>query len=161
MRYKEFGLPTKSHIKKFLIYLYGDPPAINLDTHHGFFIISTLSSTMEPRATGLYLDIGNRRFKEQVEIHIPFHFSNSIKKNPSLLTIALINRYLEDEFDHFLFEFVKNDWRRGKEIKKSIEKFADILLLELEKDVTLDALVKMEHRYWTKKERLANKIAIL
>lgn len=159
MKHLQFPLPCKPYIKKFLSFLYGDPAVINLNTDHGFFIISALSSTMEPKVTRLYLDLSNKRYNDRITLYIPHHFSTNIKTNPSELTSALINRYLENEFDKMLHEFVKNNWQRDTKIKFIIEKFAVRIGLEPDADITIENLLMMEWRYFKKNKKLLEQVA--
>ena len=69
--------------------------------------------------------------------------------------IIAINRYLEDLFIEDLYRYCKDnikmrDWRPG--IEQAICNFCDIHGIEIDTDITLDALKKAEYRYRIKQK---------
>ena len=148
MSHFKFILPVKTYIRKYIEANYGEPTFIDLSTDIGFTILNTLASRLESKIGRGNIDIFQNRFVDKVEFKIPFHYLSLTKREVSPQTIVLLNRLLENKFDHDMNSFITNSRvPYGTQIKTGIEIFTSNNNIELEVDVTFEALSKSLYRY--------------
>lgn len=148
MNHFKFILPVKTYIRKYIESSYGDPTIINLSTDVGFVVLNTLASRMENKLGKGNIDLFQNRFVDKVIFRIPFHYFSLTKKEVSPHTVVLLNRYFENKFDHDMNVFISNsNVPYGTQIKTGIEKFLAIHNIEMDVDVTYEALSKSLYRY--------------
>ena len=143
-----FVLPSKTHIKKFITSTHGDPIRLDLKTDIGFVILATLTSRLDGkcgRGSGL-IDHWQDRYKDKIIFKIPFHYLDISRKEVSPYTFALLNRYFENQFEAELNRHIQKSIAGGNTIKKGIENFMDHYGIELEEDISYDAVKKAEYR---------------
>lgn len=141
-------LPVKPYIKKYLTNLYGDPILLDFSSNIGFIILTSLTSTLDSKLFSYYGFRGDlKRFSQSVSIKIPVHYFDICNNELSFRQVALINRYFEDRFEEEMCSYVINDVTRGFEKKVSIQNFCIFHNVELDTDISSDAIVKMEYRF--------------
>lgn len=141
-----FILPSKTYIKKYITALHGDPIIITLNTDFGFVVLNTLASRIESKAWRGCIDIWQNRYSDQVTFQIPFHYFSITKKEVSPFTIGLLNRYFENKFEEELYREITKYRSAGNTYKKSIELFLTQYKIDLEIDISYDAIIKAEYR---------------
>ncbi len=151
-------LPVKPHMKKYLTHRYGSPIHISLDSNIGFIVLSALTSTLDSKLSSFYHLRGNKRFTQQVELKIPFHYLSICETELSCLQVSLINRYFEDRFEEELSSYASHQVATGIENKTAIEKFCQLHNVELDTDISSDAIIKMEYRFRKKNLQLISRI---
>lgn len=156
MHWFTFHLPVKTYIKKYLTTQYGDPIHVTLTNDIGFVILNTLASRLESKACRGYLDLWQKRYNDKIIFRIPFHYFSITKKEISPLTFVLLNRYFENKFDEDLHQFVSLKRPQGITNKRSIEIFLDKFSIDLDIDISTDAMKKAEYRY---RKRITEKIS--
>jgi hypothetical protein len=147
MKHFTFRLPVKKYIQKYLTTLYGETIQANMDTDIGFVVLNTLASRIEGKVSRGY----NKQFENinlgQITFIVPFHYYYLTKKELSVHTSILLNRYFENRFEEDFVRYIQlvdlGGW--GK-YKKAIEGFAKLYNIEMEEDISFDGLKKMEYR---------------
>ena len=150
MHWFTFHLPVKSYIKKYLVSNYGDPIILTLNSDIGFIVLNTLSSRLETKLTrgckGC-IDIFQNRYTDKVIFRIPYHYFSITKKEVEASTVYLLNRYFENSFEKEMYKFVSDKNNQHFSRKKRLELFIGHYNIEIETDITADALIKAEYRY--------------
>lgn len=156
MQHFTFILPCKTHIKKFVTATLGAPIIVDLKTDTGFVILSTLTSRLEGKVPRGSIDHWEDRYKDKLTFRIPIHYFSISKKETSPFTFVLLNRYFENLFEKEFNIFVGKKKNEGATIKKCIEDFLDQYGIDLEIDISFDAIKKSEWRY---RKTLSNKVS--
>ena len=155
-----FRLPVKKYIQKYLTTMYGPTIPATMETDIGFVVLNTLASRLESQVCRGY----NKQFDNgkngDITFTIPFHYFYLTKKELSIHTAILLNRYFENKFEEELSRFVhsRNTEGWGK-YKKAIEDFAAFYNIEIEEDISFDGLKKMEYRH--RKKNIENSLCRL
>lgn len=148
MNHFKLTLPVKPYIRKYLAVLYGDPIIINLNTDIGFAVLNALASRMEFKISKGNIDLFQNRFTDEIELRIPIHYFSLTKKDVSSNTIVLLNRYLEYKFDLELkVHLATSKVPYGTTVKKGIELFLSIYNIEMDVDITYEAITKANWRH--------------
>lgn len=162
---------------------YGVVPA-KMESDVGFVILNTLASSLDGKVCRGYSGVNDKQNPDVITFDIPFHYFYLVKKEISSQTCILINRYFENKFERELCDYVDmihqagklrrtvvEDFAEEKRLnknycikrylngseftrKKAIEDFLRQYNIDIEVDITYDAIVKMENRYRKKNEEL-------
>lgn len=146
IHYFTVRLPVKTYIRKYITSNYGDPLLLNLDTDIGFLMLSTLTSRLESKMSRGYLDLWKNRFTDEITFRIPYHFFSITRKSVPPTTYILVNRFLESIFERDLSRYVSLHRAAGHETKKAIELFCENNRIDLEVDISYEAIKKQEYR---------------
>jgi len=147
MKYFTFRLPVKKYIQKYLTTLYGETIPATMDTDIGFIILNILASRLESQVARGYNKQLQAGVPGSVTFTIPIFYWYYTKKQLSVHTCILLNRFLENRFEDELCRFIAmRDTEGHGKYKKAIEDFSRIYNIELEEDITFDGLRKMEYR---------------
>lgn len=142
-----FRLPVKKYIQKYLTSLYGETIAATMETDIGFVVLNTIASRIDAQVARGYNKVFNNTYQAQVTFIIPFHYFYLTKKEISVSTCILLNRYFENKFQEDLMKFMAlanlNQWGN---YRKALEQFAEIHKIDIEEDITYDGLRKIEYR---------------
>jgi len=149
-----FRLPVKKYIQKYLTTLHGPAIPAVMDTDIGFVVLNTLSSRLEGKVCRGYNNQFKNPWQSSITFTVPFHYFYLTKKELSIYTCILLNRYFENKFEQELSTFVEKKLLQGLKIKAAIESFASFYNIEIDTDISADALIKMEYRYRKKNEEL-------
>lgn len=169
-----FRLPVKKYIQKYLTTVYGETIPATMDTEIGFLVLNTLGSRISAQVSRGYNSQLFATNKADVTFTLSYHYFYLTKKEVTTQTGILLNRAFEAMFEEDLCRYVDayyqagkliqdtidqlaGHWRARQEMMASIEnidysrqkyilKFANFHNIDLEKDITLDALIKMEYR---------------
>lgn len=147
MKHFTFKLPVKKYIAKYLTTLYGETIPVKMETDIGFVILNTLASRMESQVTRGRVDLLLNRYDSTITFVIPFHYFYLTKKEVSPMTCMLLNRYFETKFENDLCSYVNAARLMGTKRKKAIEKFTAIYSIDIDIDISSDALRQSEYRH--------------
>ncbi len=157
MNHFKFILPVKPYIRKYIATIYGEPTIISFNTDLGFGVLNALASRIEHKLSKGNIDIFQNRFTDEIEFRIPFHYMSLTKKQVSPNTIVLMNRYLEYKFDHELnLHLTTSKVPYGTTVKKGIELFLSIYDIEIDVDITYEAITKS---LWRHSKNLSDKFS--
>ncbi len=149
-----FRLPVKKYIQKYLTSLHGETIPAIMETDIGFVVLSTLTSRLDGKVCRGYNNQWRDPYQATVTFTIPFHYFYLAKKQVSVYTTILLNRYFENKFEEALCNHVEKQGFAGQKLKASIESFARQYNIEIEEDISYEALKKMEYRSRKKNEEL-------
>lgn len=157
-----FRLPVKKHIKKFLSTKFGDTIPAQMNTDIGFVVLNTISSRIESQVARGYNKVFANTYQAEITFIIPFHYFYLTKKEVSINTCILLNRYFENRFEEEFCSWMegKNEYGRGGfnrwlgTYRKGIEEFCRKYNIEIEDDISYDGLRKIEYRHRKKNNNL-------
>lgn len=154
MQFYTIHLPVKTYIRKYLEQRFGNPIVIDGKTIISDIVLSKLSSKLNSKLPPTDIDTRLNRFTDQIPIRIPFHYWYSLEKTFSQHSIVRINRFFENSFEEDLHKHVDLQMRYipKMERKTAIESFAAEHRLDIELDITFEAMKKMEYRHRQEKE---------
>lgn len=177
-----FRLPVKRYIQKYLVSKYGESIPVEMDSDVGFVVLQTLASRVDGKVSRGYNNQFGSPIQDTVTFHIPYYYFYLTRKEISPQTIILLNRYFENKFEEDLCNYVHSinlAFRIKKSIvenmagktgltsrhlleehgglgefsrKQAIIQFVQSHGIEIEDDITLQNLVKMEYRFRKKNE---------
>lgn len=144
-----FDLPVKRYIRKYMVAKYGEIIPASMETDLGFIILNTLASRLEAKVSRGYNNQFENPYTSTITFSISFHYFYLTKKEISIYTCILLNRYLENKFEEDLLSFIylktEGEPRYGEQ-KKYIEEFSKRHNIELEEDVNFETLKKKVDR---------------
>lgn len=150
-------VPIKSYLKKYIHAKHGTDLPLNYRTTYGTLILCLLEKD--------YFSINMGKQKKEVrvslitdEIEFTAPLNTMQYKGHSLTSdkVIAINRFFEDCFIEDLYRYCKDNkkntaWRPG--IDKAIYAFAEVYNIEVETDISFEALKKAEWRHRMKLEK--------
>lgn len=156
VRYHCISLPIKSYIRKYAESVFGSPVKADHSTSLGCFINACLEknvySNRHLAENFIYKDV-----TDKLPILINSWQFNALGFDFSDDKVIQLNRFLENVFEEDLFRFCQSyidPSKRYKGFREAIEKFCSRHKIELEIDVTFDAIKKIEYRKRKKIEDL-------
>lgn len=159
IHYFTVSIPVKPYIKKYITSMHGETILLHQGTNLGFLMLNVLSSRLESKQARGYIDKWAGRYTEKMVFRIPYHFFSITKKEVSPLTVVLVNRGFENDFEWHLCTWVEIQRRAGMETKKAIEAFCDHYGIELEVDISFDAIKKQEYRARKNFEKISRNLS--
>lgn len=154
MKYFTFRLPVKKYIQKYLTTLYGETIPAQMETDIGFVVLNTLASRLEGKVCRGYNNQFKNPWQSTITFTVPYHYFRLTQKELSIYTCILLNRYFENKFEEALITYIEKSMLKGKGYKQSIESFSELHRIEIEEDITYEALKKMEYRARKKNNEL-------
>lgn len=150
MQFFTVHLPVKGYIRKYLQSTYGADIHIPSSNTFSDVVLSMLATKLHCKLGKLHLDQQLNRHTDKIRVRLSGDLFYQLPREVSDHSKIRINRYFENLFKE---EFCKTvsmmvDFQ-GMEIKKAIETAADKFGIEIETDISMDALLKMEFRYRT------------
>jgi hypothetical protein len=157
-KYFSVKLPCKPYIKRYCISLHGDPVPANNRTSLGCFASACL--TKERYTNRSYTDsFIHKYYTENLRFQVSAWAWTRLGFDFPTAKVIELNQYLESRFEEHLHQWVDVRYREGKtERRRLIEEFAESYGIELEEDISLDALVKTEYRMRKAIERNRQKV---
>lgn len=156
-------VPTKAFLRKFIYAEYGHPLKLDYLTTLGTLILCLLenedfSINMNNEKRDSRIQYMNDKIEFSASLNTMRYKGHSLSKDK----IIAINRHIENEFIRELSFFCKTNlknraWRPG--IKEAIYSFCEKYSIEVEEDVTYEALKKAEFRYRERQEKKSEKIS--
>jgi len=142
-------IPCKSYIKKYVASLYGSPVKIENRTMLGIFLLAVLDKrTYEKRNFGP--NQTNKGIEDTILVEVNNWQFNAIGFDVSAECVMIINDFLEHMFDDSLYVtcFKNSKYKSRKTGYRAImEGFCKRHGIELELDISYEALKKKEYRY--------------
>lgn len=153
MQYFTIHLPVKTYVRKYLQTTYGEHIVLNHKTKLGKILLLALSSNLPTRMDENDIDARMNRLNDKLDVKVPMDYWYRLGKKEINTDLAIhITRIFEDEFEEDLHQVVDRAHTFiGIERKQAIEYFANNHGIDLEIDISADALKKMEYRYRTDK----------
>ena len=148
MKYFTFRIPVKKYIYRYLTTLHGETIKAEMDTDLGYVVLNTLASRLDAKVCRGYNNQFKDRYKEAITFCIPYHYFYLTKKEISVHTCILLNRYFENLFEKDLYNFISmyNIEAYGR-YKVALESFCALYNIEVEEDISFDSLKKKADRY--------------
>jgi hypothetical protein len=140
-------MPCKGYIRKYYNCLYGNPMPLTYDSDFGDTILTKMSTSPLSRVNKKILTISFKDLNSQLKFQLPMDMLYRVEDQLTEQQIYYINRYLENIFETDLCMIVSIASVFGIEKKIAIERFAAKFGIQLEEDVTYEALQKKEYRY--------------
>lgn len=148
MSYYTIGIPTKPYLKKYFQTLYGKPIVFDRDNYFGTSLTGYLERKFFTRQSA---DLKYRHFDNFCDVlivHMPgwwlkqSHFATDIPVG----NVIAINKHFEERFEEDLVKFVRVMQLAGIQIKSALEKFLEAHDIEVDEDITYDAIKKKHQR---------------
>lgn len=154
MQFYSIHLPVKTYVRKYLETIYGNPVIIDGRSEFSDVILAKLSSSLHSFLSPTDLELRLNRFTDKVCIKIPIHYWYKLNNTIDQHNIVRLNRYFENRFEQdFCYAVSLAVSMAKQERKTAIENFADRHAIDVEVDITFDALKKMEYRFRKAKEK--------
>lgn len=147
--YFTLRLLTKPYLKKYLLCLFGKPLIFTTKNLFGDILASTLERPNNTREKNDVIKYKADRFDTTLEIFCPLWF---LKKNMygheiNDKQLVAINKVFDDMFTLDLFRFCYIGSLYGIPIEDALYEFCKVYDLEIDIDITFDALKQKEYRY--------------
>lgn len=154
---------TKPYLKKYLHSLYGNPLIFDKDNLFGVTVAAFLDKPLDFHVTKEELRCRTDKYTEKMEVFLP---RTILTKRRSLgydltdqHTITL-NKFFETRFTEDLARWCELGAIYKVEFKKNLEDFCYRHKIELEYDISFDAIKKKEYRFRDKHKAVENKTAL-
>lgn len=153
-----FGItiPTKPYLSKYLQALYGSPIVFTTRTYFGTSLLGYLNTRLYTQHESLTFQKFNT-FSCNLQVMLPNYWVNE-RKYMIYLTqtnIIYLNKHFEEKFEEDLYRFCLLQTSKGMQRQKTIELFCNLHNIELDQDISLDALIKKEFRQRKQVEKLS------
>jgi hypothetical protein len=159
MQFYTIHLPVKTYVRKYLSTIYGNPIIIDGRSEFSDVILAKLSSSLHSFLSPTDLELRLNRFTDRIDIKLPIYYWYQLENKLDQHNIVRINRYFENRFENdFCYAVSLAVSIARQERKKAIEAFAVTHGIDVEYDITFDALKKMEYRFRKEKEKNSKKV---
>jgi hypothetical protein len=142
-------LPTKAYLKKYLQTLYGTLVSFSTRDYFGMSIASALENPLRIQHRPCITKIRFDTFDTILDIKAPrwwlekYQFGHVLNEHQ----VITINKLFETKFEDDLYNFCTQLSFVGVETKIAILQFCDRFNIEIDVDVTYEALKKKEYRF--------------
>ena len=151
------GIPTTSHLCKFLLVEYGNPVKIDNSTLIGTVIISLLGKasfhvSMNPLQKKQQSGTYTSTLTCQAPISLMKDYGHSITMDQAIQ----MNRFFERFFFEKLYLFVQHrvdKHKRNMGVQEAILDFCSFYEIDTEREISYDALKKAEYRFRKKQKK--------
>lgn len=140
---------TKPYLKKYIHSLYGRTVIFSTANQFGTIIMALLEKPSVIRESKEKIKVQLNEYDAELLIFCPIWF---IKKNMYGFDISenhmlSLNKFIEQRFTEDLYKFCYILNRIGVSLEDGIAEFCKCHDIEIDEDITLDALKKKEYRY--------------
>lgn len=153
------SVPCKRYIRKYYTHIYGPQIPLSHDTDFGDTILTKISMKPIIRMSRQFLNVAFNGYNEQITFRLPVSLFYYVETNLNHQNIYNINRFLQNTFESDFFHIVQIAAAFGVERRKAMEVFIKKHGIEIDNDITLDALLQMEYRCRTKTS-ISNKFLV-
>ncbi len=158
MQYIPISIPVKTHIKKYIHALYGQVIVVNFKTFIGMNVYCLLQKKgTEKQASKKDTQVRYALLNDKLRILVPkdllYRTGIDIPQDKSVI----INNMFEHQLSEHLFNFCEAYLYAGFERKQGIEDFCKKYGIDIDVDITMDALVKSEYRRRKRNENYSKK----
>lgn len=147
MQSYHLSVPTKAYIRKYFTVLYGHPIQLTHANDFGDTILTKMISRPLCQVNKRVLNLSDRDYNDTLRFQLPADFFYRLETELTEQQVYNINRYLENCFKTDMLMVVCCAAFFGVEIRTSIEGFAKRYHIELEEDISYEALQKCYYRY--------------
>lgn len=147
--YFSVSIHTKPFLKKYLETLYGSPIIFQTDNYFGMSVAGLLDNPIEFHKTKAELRLRTDRYTTRLDIHCPMTFLTKRRFGFHISdqhTISL-NKLFELRFEEDLYKFCLTYSIMGIDNKVAIDDFCRCYGIEIEDDISFEAIKKKEYRY--------------
>jgi hypothetical protein len=156
MQFFTICLPTKAYLKKYIHTLYGDPVVIKASNVFADVFLAMLQVPVPVKHSRPLLDQQLNRYSSIVEVKVPVSMFYRLPKEPGEHSVIRINRFFENRFEEDLAKTVGHMQAILQiERQQAIEKFAEDHRIDIDVDITMDALKKKDYRFRKEKEEIS------
>jgi hypothetical protein len=148
-KYFSLQVLTKPYLKKYFNRLYGDPLIFTEKNYFGITLMPHLERPADLQRKKEFIRLRVDRYDASLIVHCPMTFLTRNKYGFAISdesTIS-INKLFEERFDEDLFRFCSMLNLVGIDRKDAIEEFCSIYNLDMEFDISYEALQKKEYRF--------------
>lgn len=146
--YFHFSFVTKPYLAKYLQTLYGSPIVFEIDNYFGTTLYAFLTKKV------FYLKetkIEHRKFDQfttKLDVYLPSYWLRNAKYRTDLTreNIIYINKHFEERFEEDLIKHCHVLSLFGIEFQEAMEDFCKQFDIEIDEDITFEALKKKEYR---------------
>lgn len=144
-----FGItiPTKPYLSKYLQSLYGSPIVFSTKNYFGTSLLGYLTTRMYFQAETITHQKFDS-FNTFMNVHLPMHWLYQYKFKTQIpkCNVIYLNKHFEERFEEDLSRFCSMHAKQGMQIKDALELFCRIHSIEIDEDITYDALKQKEYR---------------
>lgn len=158
MKYISISVPVKPHIKKYIHALYGQVIVVSFKTFIGINIYSLLENKNfnKSRQGKRFMKVKAHLFTEKLSIRIS---EDLLYRTGLVIPIeksAVINNMYEQMLSENLYTFCEAYKMAKIERQQAIEDFCKRYKIDIDVDITFDALSKTEYRHRKSKGQYFN-----
>jgi len=140
-------VPCKSYVKKYFTARYGEHIPLDHRDCFGDTILTKMISTPLARANKGVLHFQFKHHNAEIKFKVPTDFFFRIETCLTPQQVYNINRYLENIFESELFlAIIIGHWYNVQQ-HKAIQSFCDKYKIELDEEISMDAMKKSFQRY--------------
>lgn len=151
-------IPTSPHLKKFISVEYGNPVKLDNGSLLGVVVISLLSKdsfhvALKPKEKSKLMT----GYAATVSCCAPMSLMKDYGHSISMDKVIQLNRFYEKLFYEKLFLFVQHRLNKSKRkmgVQDAIVEFCDYYSIELDNEISYDALKKAEYRHRTNQNKI-------
>lgn len=148
-KYFTLKILTKAYLKKYIHSLYGKTVIFSTTNQFGTIMMALLDRPNIVRESKDKIKMKLDEYDIELQIFCPIWF---IKKNMygfdiSEHNVIALNKFIEQRFTEDLFKFCYLFNKCGISLDDAIEEFCKCHDIEIDEDITMDALKKKEYRY--------------
>jgi hypothetical protein len=148
-KYFTVKILTKAYLKKYIHSLYGRTVIFSTSNQFGTIMMALLERPNIQRESKEKIKIRLDEYKCELLIFCPIWF---IQKNMYGFDISenhmiSLNKFIDQRFTEDLYKFCFILNKCGVSLEDAMEEFCKTHSIEIDEDITLDALKKKEYRY--------------
>lgn len=138
-------IPTKPYLKKYIQTLYGRPVIFTRENNFGMAVLAFLDEKRYFRHDKKLVHKAFDKFDDKIEIHFPRWWKDRSKFNKgfSEQSVVNINKLFEEQMESHLSFYCRT---RNVEIRSSLYDFCFLHSIEIDIDITYEALKQKEYR---------------
>lgn len=154
-------VPTKTHLRKYIYAKHGYPLKLNYQTNYGTLILCMLNrADFSIKMSKFDIDVRLSHMNNSIELTAPIGTMHYKGYSMTSDAVIAVNRFFENEFAEELYRYCRDhikdrSWRPG--IADAIHSFAEIYGIDVDTDISFDALKKCEWRYRKREEEKQKK----
>lgn len=150
-------LPVKPHIKKYVQAIEGSTIEWKSNSMLCMIIRAYLENKGYTGRSKEELNTAINSRTDTLQISVPVKKMHVVGVHIRPDNIMLINRYLEDCFERSLHQFIQQSIKsnvRYQGFNKAYEAFATLYNIQLEEDISLDGIKKIDYRFRKKNQNI-------
>lgn len=147
IKYYRVSIPTKTYLKKFIIRYEGEQPVLDNSTRFRQFAFSLLEKSVIRDQDYRPKNLSEQGHTDKLVMLISERTFTHVGHSISLEKAMYINNFIKSEFDMILsLSVIFQTTKKNRTIRESLEAFCDAHEIEMDRDISLDNLIKIWHR---------------